>query len=128
MHGWIHGGSDVFRLLDSARRSAQDKRMRSAIALRFFGVSCCRPALLFLAGAVFVEDFAGRVCPICSDDAARVAAVDGFLADVRAAAGVAGAISMPNISDRSSLASTLVPAGRLFFAEKSDPAVAIKSC
>ena len=127
MHGWIHGDSDVFRLLDSARGSAQYVRMRSEIALRFFGVSSCRPAPLFLAGAVFV-DFAGRVCPICSDDAARVAAVDGFSPACGPLAGVAGAISMPNISDRSSLARTLVPAGRLFFVEKSDPAVAIKSC
>jgi hypothetical protein len=111
-------------------RSAQYVRMRAAIASRFFGVS--RWPLLpgLFAGAVFV-DFAGGVGSFRLEDPAAVAAGDGGRETALAAgrfAGVAGAISMPNISDRSSLASTFVPAGRLPFVENPDPAVAINSC
>jgi hypothetical protein len=57
--------------------------------------------------------------------------VDGFVVTLLAAAcfgcGV-GAISMPNIPERSSLASTFAPAGSFRFVERSDPAFAIKSC
>ena len=123
----IHGDSDVFRLLESALRSAQYVRMRSAIACRFFSVSR-RPSPA-LVGVLFVS-FAGGVCPFCLDDTATIAAGNGSRGTALAGrfAGVAGTISMPNISERSSLASTFAPAGRLPFFERSDPASAIKSC
>jgi len=64
---------------------------------------------LFRASEVFrlllFFDFAVRVCPICFDDAATETAVDGFFRIVLAAgrfAGVAGAISMTNSSEKSS--------------------------
>jgi hypothetical protein len=107
-------------------RSAQYARMRAAIASRFFGVS----RWPLLPGAVFV-DFAGGVGSFRLEDPAAVAAGDGVRGTALAAGrftGGAGAISMPNISDRSSLASTFVPAGRLPFVENPDPAVAINSC
>lgn len=68
---------------------------------------------------------------ICFDDAFAFSAVDGFVATVLTAARfgrVVGAISMPNISERSSLASTFSPADSLCFFERSEPAFAIKSC
>ena len=102
--------------------------MRSDIARRFAGVSRCLPSRRLGAGAF---GFAGRLTFVGLDDVSRCAAVDGFVASVRAAArfgGVSGAISMPNISERSSLASTFAPAGRLPFFARSAPAFAVKSC
>lgn len=61
----------------------------------------------------------------------EIALVDGFVAGALDAARLrdgAGAISMPNISDRSSPASTFAPAGPLRVFERSDPAFAINSC
>jgi hypothetical protein len=75
--------------------------------------------------------FAGLLTFVCLDDACELATVDGFVATVLTAARfgvVAGAISMPNISERSSLASTFAPAGLLPFFERPDPALAIKAC
>jgi hypothetical protein len=121
----LHRDSDAFRVL-AVLRSAQYARMRAAIASRFFAVT--RRALLpgLLAGTVFV-DFAGGVGSFRLEDPAAVAAGDGVRGTALAPAGVDGAISMPNISDRSSLASTFVPAGRLPSVENPDPAVAINS-
>ena len=58
--GLIHGDSEVFRLLESALRSAQYVRMPSAIACRFFSVSR-RPSPP-LVGVVFFS-FAGGYAP-----------------------------------------------------------------
>ena len=123
----IHGDSDVFRLFKSARRSAQYVRMRSEIAWRFFGVSRCRYSSA-LPGGRSLRRLPRSGLPHLLGRRGHSGVVDGFLAAVRAVVGIDGAISMPNISDRSSLASRFVPADRLPFVENSAPAVAIKSC
>ena len=102
-------------------------RMRSDIARRFAGVSRCFPSRRLGVGSL---SFAGLLTFVCPDDAFELAAADGFVATVLTAAhfgGLAGAISMPNISERSSLASTFTPAGLCFFA-RSEPVFVIKSC
>ena len=78
--------------------------MRSDIARRFAGVSRCVPARRFGAGALRLI---GAITLVSLANASDVVATDGFLSIVLSAAG-GGAISMPNISDRLSLASTLV--------------------
>jgi len=86
--------------------------MRSDIVRRFAGVSRRFPSLRLGAGSV---SFAGLLTFICLDDVFALAAVDGFVATVLTAARFgagAGAISMPNICERSSLASTFTPTGR----------------
>ena len=96
---------------DTACRLASVSRFRARLGAEGFG-------------------FAGLVNFVCLDDAFGPAAADGFVASVPAAArfrGIAGAISMPNISDKSPLASTFVAAGPLRFFERSDPAFTIKS-
>lgn len=110
----------------AALRAAQYLRMRSAIARRFAGVNRgvpprCVGARVGVADMVNAGGF---------DDTADLVAVDGFVTRVLAAArrGGDGAISMPNIADRSSLASTFAPAGPLRVFERSDPAFAIRSC
>ena len=102
--------------------------MRSDTARRFAGVSCCFPSRRLDGGSLSV---AGLLTFVCPDDAFEFAAVGSFVATVLTAArfgGSAGAISIPNISERSSLASTFTLAGRLRFFERSEPAFAIKSC
>jgi len=82
--------------------------MRSEMARRFAGVSSRFLGLPL--GAGFLRAFVvGVLAAVCVDD-------------------VLGAISMPNISERSSLASTFEPAGVLRVFDRSDPAFAIKSC
>src|SRR3989304_107545 len=120
--------SEGFRFFTRSLLAAQYLRMRSDIARRFAGVSRCFPSRRLDVGSL---SFAGLLTFVCLDDAFEPAAVDGFVATVLTAArfgGVAGAISMPNISERSSLASTFTPAGPLRFFERSEPAFAIKSC
>jgi hypothetical protein len=66
-------------------------------------------------GAGFLS-FTGVVNVVRLDDASELAAVDGFVVILLVAARfgcVVGAISMPNIPERSSLASTFPPAGPL---------------
>ena len=107
--------------------AAQYLRMRSDIARRFAGVSRCVPSARLDAGSF---GFAGRITLFGLDDVSERAAGDGFGATVLTAArvGSTGAISMPNISERSSLASTFTAVGPLRFFERSEPAFAIKSC
>ena len=102
--------------------------MRSDIARRFAGVSRCLFSRRLSAGSF---GFAGRITPARLDDPSALAEVDRFDAtspDAARFGGIVGAISMPNISERLSLASTFAPAGPLPFVERSDPAFAIKSC
>src|SRR6266852_4699597 len=66
-----------------------------------------------------------------ADTARRLAGVmNGFPARSLGAGsgGGVGAISMPNIPERSSLSNTFAPAGPLRVIERADPAFAIKSC
>ena len=108
--------------------AAQYLRMRSDIARRFAGVSRCVLWRRLGAGSFAVE---GRITPASLNDASTLAEVDRFVPTSAAAAragGVADAISMPNISERSSLASTFAPAGRLPFFVRPDPAFAINAC
>src|ERR1700681_1790646 len=101
--------------------------MRSDIARRFAGVSRCLPSRRLGAGSF---DFAGPVTLVCLDDASSVAELTRVVATPLSAAcfgGVAGAISMPNISERLLLTRTLAPAGSLRVFERLDPALAIKS-
>jgi len=74
--------------------------------------------------------FAGRPTLVGPGEGAELADVDRFVETPLTAARLAGggAISMPNISERSSLASTFAPDGPLRFFEKPEPAFAIKSC
>ena len=122
-----YGDSEGFRFFARSRRAAQYFRMRSDIARRFVGVSRC-PLSARLGTGVF--GFASRITLVGLDDVSGGVVVDGVVASILAAVhwrGVAAAISMPNISERSALASTLTPAGRLPFFERPDPAFAIKS-
>src|SRR3972149_11851294 len=124
----VYGDSEAFRFFDRSLLAAQYLRMRSDIARRFAGVSRCVPSARLGAGSL---GFAGRITLVGLDDVSECAVVDGVVASVLAAArlrSVAGAISMPNISERSSLASTFAPAGPFRFFERSDPAFASKSC
>ena len=102
--------------------------MRADIACRVAGVSRCFPmrrsdADIF--GVAGVDIFVGP------DEALDGAAAGRFAATVPRAAragGVAGAISIPNIAERSSLASALALVKLLGFFDRPDPAFAIKSC
>ena len=111
------------------RRAAQYSRMRVDIACRFAGVSRCFPMRRSGADTFGV---AGADIFIGPDEALDRAAAGRFAATgppaARAAGGVAGAISIPNIAERSSLASALALVKRLGFFDRSDPAFAIKSC
>ena len=108
-------------------RAARYLRMRSDIARRFAGVSRCVPSRRFGAGSF---GFAGRTNLVVLDEGSELTNVDRFVATPLTAArlGDDGAISMPNISERSSLASTFAAAGPLRFFERSDPALTIRSC
>src|SRR6266545_4028672 len=100
-------------------------RMRSDIARRFAGVSRS-----VLSRRLSAFSFTGRVIPACPDDPsalAKVARVDATSPDAARFAGIVGAISMPNISERSSLASTFAEAGAFRFCARAEPAFAIKS-
>jgi hypothetical protein len=122
----LYGDSEAFRFFLEALRAAQYSFMRADTACRLASVSRFRARL----GAEGFG-FAGLVNFVCLDDASGPAAAAGFVASVPAAArfrGVAGAISMPNISERSSRASTFALAGPSRGFERSDPALAIKSC
>ena len=102
--------------------------MRADTARRFAGVMNGFPARSFGAGLLSV---AGLVDVVRLDDSSEVPAVDGFVVILLAAARFGcgfGAISMPNSPERSSLSSTFASAGPLRVIERSDPAVAIKSC
>lgn len=101
--------------------------MRTDTAFRFAGVNGVVARRLGAEGFRFADLFA----PVCLNDVFALAAVDGFVATVLTAArfgGVAGAISMPNISERSSLASTFALARPVRFCERPDPAFVSKSC
>lgn len=119
---------EAFCFFTMSLRAAQYLRMRSDIARRFAGVSRCVFSRRVRAGSF---GFAGRVTPACLDDPSALAEVDRVDAtwpDAVRFAGIVGAISMPNISARSSLASTFAPAGAFRFCARSEPAFAIKSC
>jgi len=93
--------SEAFRFFDRAFLAAQCLRMRSDIARRFAGVSRLVPSRRLRAGSF---GFAGRITLAGLDDVSMCAAVDGLVASVLTAArlgGAAGAMSMPNISERS---------------------------
>jgi hypothetical protein len=93
--------------------------MRSDIARRFAGVSRCVFSRRLRAGSF---GFAARVTPACVDNPSASAEVERLEAtspDAARFGGLAGAISMPNISERSSLASTFAPAGCLPFFQRS---------
>ena len=81
--------------------------MRSDTDRRFASVSRRFRTCRFCPAA---SGFAGLDTFVCSDDAVDLAETDRFGATVVAAAG-ACAISIPNISERSSLASTFAPVG-----------------
>ena len=119
-------GYNAFRFFLEALRAALYSFMRADAACRLASDSG------FLAPRLTggVVSFAGLVTLVCLDDAFTPEAVDGLVATVPAAArsDVAGAISMPNISERSSPASTLALGGPLRFFERSEPAFAIRSC
>src|SRR5215203_5888263 len=122
------GGSRSFCFFTKSLLAAQYLRMRSDIARRFAGVSRCVLSRRLGVGSF---GFAHRIKPAALDDASALSDIDRFVATSPAAARagiVAGAISMPNISERSSLASTFAPTGRLPFFERSEPALAIQSC
>ncbi len=75
--------------------------MRSDIARRFAGVSLCLFSRRLRAGSF---GFAGRVTPTCLGDPSALADVDRFDAtspDAARFGDIVGAISMPNISERS---------------------------
>lgn len=102
--------------------------MRSEMARRFAGVSRGFLALRFGAGFL---GFAGPANVVRLEGLSEFTPIDGFVVILLAATrfdGVVGAISMPNIPERSSLSSTFAPAGPLRAFEMSDPAFAIKSC
>src|SRR6184192_198879 len=108
--------------------AAQYLRMRSDIARRFAGVSRCALSRRLRAGSF---SFPGRVKPACLDDTSALTERDGVDAtspDAVRFAGIVGTISMPNIPERSSLASTFAPAGAFRFCARLEPAFAIKSC
>ena len=103
--------------------------MRADTARRFAGVMNRFAALSLAAAFLGVAGVAEVVRP---DDSFEFAGADGFgviLVAARARFGCwVGAISMPNIAERSWLASTFAPAGPFRLFERSDPAFAIKSC
>ena len=119
--------SDSFAFFLRALRAAQYFFIRADTARRFAGVMNDFPARGVSAGFL---GFAAVVDVVCLDDSFVFVGLDAFDLIVPAAArlGCGGAISMPNISERSSLASTLAPAGSLRVLERSEPAFAIKSC
>ena len=118
-----------FQVSRRALLLAQNSRIRSDSARRFAGVSRFVPSCRLDAGAL---SFGDPLTLIGFDDAFAFPAVADFAATVFAAArlrGVAEAISIPNISDRSSLTSTFVLSGPVgFFLERLDPAFAIRPC
>jgi hypothetical protein len=110
-----------------SRLAAQYLRMRSDIARRFAGVS----RFLSRRSSAGSFGFDGGITPACLDDPSALTELDRFdgtSPDAARFGGIAGAISMPNIAERSALASTFAPAGRLPVFERSDAAFAIKSC
>ena len=122
------GDAEGFPFLAGSLLAAQYLRMRSDIARRFAGVSRCVPSARLGAGSF---GFAGWIPLVGLDDVPECVVVDGVVASMLAAArlgDVAGAISMPNISARSSLSSTFALDGPLRFFERPEPALAIKSC
>src|SRR6266516_1153007 len=91
----------------------------------------CQPFLLLTAPGHGLFEIHRRLNLASLEDASSLAAADGFVATVLTATrfgGAADAISMPNISERSSLASTFAAAGAFRFCARSEPAFAIKSC
>src|SRR5829696_6015523 len=122
------GDAEGFPFLARSLLAAQYLRMRSDIARRFAGVSRCVPSARLGTGSF---GFAGRIALGGLDDVSGCVVVDGVVASMLTAPrlpGVAGAISMPNISERSSLASTFALDGPLRVFERPEPALAIKSC
>ena len=120
-----YGDLEAFCFFIRSLLAAQYARMRSDIARRFAGVSRCFRSRRLGAGS---SRFAAGVTLVCLDEGSEWADVDPFVANPLAGVGIGGAISMPNISERSSLASTFTPAGPLGFLERLEPAFAIKSC
>ena len=120
--------SESFVFFLKALRAAQYFFMRADTARRFADDINRFPSRSAAAGFLGV---AGVVEVVRLDDAFELAGVDGIgvivLAAARFGPGV-GAISMPNIPERSWLASTFAPTGRFRVFERSDPAFAIKSC
>lgn len=135
----VSDNQEPFRFAANALRAAQYCRMRSATACRFAGASRCLPfGRLGADVSAFTDDFAGDFTDEFTDDvtfdgaveALGFARVDRFVASPVAAADcdvVSGAISIPNISERSSCARTFARPGALVF-DRSDPAFAISSC
>jgi hypothetical protein len=103
-------------------------RMRSDSACRFSGESVRLPRVVAEAGRFSA---AGREADFLPADAAAEAGVRALVAPVPLPSpdvftGGAAAMSMPNTSESSSLASILWPSGRLPVAAP-DPALAINS-
>ena len=116
------------RFFINARRSAQYFFMRADTARRLAAVMNGFPARSLPTGFL---GFAGSGVGVRLDGSSVFVAVDRSFVIPLAAARFgrsAGAISMPNIPARSSLSSTFAPDGPLRVFERSDPAVAIKSC
>ena len=130
--GWSasrhYDDSEAFCFFVKALRAAQYFFMRADTARRFAGVMNGFPARSVGAGLL---GFADVVEVVRLDDSFEIARVGGcgviLLAAARFGCG-AGAISMPNIPERSWPSSTLAAAGPFRVFERSDPAFAIKSC
>jgi hypothetical protein len=121
-----HDDSESFPLFLEALRAVRYSFMRADTACR---VACGIKGFLSRRPAAGFLGFAGPVV-VRLDASSGSSAVDRFVAILPAArpgCGV-GAISMPNIPERSSLSSTFAPAGPLYIIERSDPAFAINSC
>ena len=108
---WPRGynDSEAFRFFIKAFLAAQYFFMAADTARRFAGVSNGFPARRVGAGFL---GFVGLINVVRLDDASELAAVDGFVVILLAAARfgcVVGAISMPNIPERSSLTGTAPP-------------------
>lgn len=131
-----YNGSASFRFFIKALLSAQYFFMRAATARRAPGVHDRAPARGSAAGVLRIAGLADTalddgVEPPRVGDSDVNGPVGGFVAALPARGRfgrAAGAISIPNIPSRSSLASTFAPAGPLRVFERSDPAFAIKSC
>ena len=120
--------SDAFCFFLNALRAAQYFFMRADTDRRFASVMNSFPARRLRPGFL---SFSGLGDVVCLGGFSEFAGIDGFVVILLAAARfgrAVGAISIPNISERSSLSSTLAPAGPLRVFEMSDPAFAIKSC
>ena len=102
--------------------------MRADIACRFAGVSRCfamRRSGADTFGVAGVDIFVG---PDEAFDRAAAGRLPATVPPAARAGGVAGAISIPNIAERSSRTSALPLVKPLGFFDRSDPAFAIKSC